>query len=145
MPVRPATAEDATAIAILEAEGRDGSPWTRAAVELMLERGDDSVVLVAEQDGTPLGFLLGTAIADEGEVLMVRVDPAARRRGLARALMDAAEGTWRDRDVTQAFLEVHVDNLAARALYEALGWQEAGRRAAYYADGGDALVLRKAL
>lgn len=145
MTVRPATPDDADAIARLEAEGRDGSAWTRAAVELMLEQGDDSVVLVAEHGGEVAGFLLGTAIADEGEVMMVRVSPDARRLGLGRALMEAAEQAWRDREVTKAFLEVRVDNAAARALYATLGWAEVGRRRAYYDDGEDALVLRRDL
>jgi ribosomal-protein-alanine N-acetyltransferase len=43
------------------------------------------------------------------------------------------------------FLEVAEGNAAARALYGAAGFAEAGRRRRYYADGGDALVLRREL
>jgi ribosomal-protein-alanine N-acetyltransferase len=43
------------------------------------------------------------------------------------------------------FLEVSEANGAARALYAAAGFEEAGRRRRYYADGSDALVLRRAL
>jgi ribosomal-protein-alanine N-acetyltransferase len=39
------------------------------------------------------------------------------------------------------FLEVAAQNTAARSLYAALGFTEAGRRSAYYEDGGDALLL----
>jgi ribosomal-protein-alanine N-acetyltransferase len=35
-----------------------------------------------------------------------------------------------------------VRNRAARALYEAAGFQEVGRRRGYYASGEDALILR---
>ncbi len=145
MPVRDATTDDAPTIARIEAEGEEGSAWTRAAVELMLERGDDALVLLAESDDGPVGFLLGTAIADEGEVLMVRVLPTARRAGHGRALMDAAVTRWQQRGVTQAFLEVHETNTAAQALYQAQGWAPVGRRAHYYRDGGDAIILRKPL
>lgn len=140
MPVRPATLADADAIARLEAG--EGSAWGRAAIELMLERGDDTVCCVACVDDVVVGYVLATAIVDEGEILMVRVAPEAQRRGLGRALMDAATATWRARGVTTGWLEVHVDNAAARALYGRLGWTEHGRRSAYYADGGDALILR---
>jgi ribosomal-protein-alanine N-acetyltransferase len=43
------------------------------------------------------------------------------------------------------FLEVAEANAAARALYAAAGFAEVGRRRRYYADGGDALVLRRGL
>jgi ribosomal-protein-alanine N-acetyltransferase len=45
-------------------------------------------------------------------------------------------------------LEVAEHNDAARALYAKLGYEEAGRRAAYYAgEGGavDAIVMRRTL
>jgi ribosomal-protein-alanine N-acetyltransferase len=45
-------------------------------------------------------------------------------------------------------LEVADDNAAARALYRKLGYEEAGRRHAYYVgEGGsvDAIVMRRTL
>lgn len=41
------------------------------------------------------------------------------------------------------FLEVSVENAAARRLYARAGYTQIGRRKAYYADGTDALVLEK--
>jgi [ribosomal protein S18]-alanine N-acetyltransferase len=43
------------------------------------------------------------------------------------------------------FLEVAVGNAPAQALYRQAGFVEAGRRPRYYADGGDALILRTPL
>ena len=43
------------------------------------------------------------------------------------------------------FLEVAVTNDAARALYAAHGFTEAGLRRHYYTDGTDALILRSTL
>jgi ribosomal-protein-alanine N-acetyltransferase len=43
------------------------------------------------------------------------------------------------------FLEVSTQNPAARGLYQRLGFTQVGRRASYYADGSDALVLAKKL
>jgi ribosomal-protein-alanine N-acetyltransferase len=42
-------------------------------------------------------------------------------------------------------LEVSETNEAARALYAGAGFAVSGRRRGYYADGSDALVLRRAL
>jgi ribosomal protein S18 acetylase RimI-like enzyme len=43
------------------------------------------------------------------------------------------------------FLEVAAGNFPARGLYEAAGFAKAGVRPGYYADGGDAVVLRLGL
>jgi ribosomal protein S18 acetylase RimI-like enzyme len=50
---------------------------------------------------------------------------------------------------TEVFLEVSVDNAAARALYAGLGFREVGLRPDYYEEAvgaaRDALVLRRSL
>ncbi len=43
------------------------------------------------------------------------------------------------------FLEAALRNVAARGLYDAMGFAFIGQRRRYYAEGEDALVLRKAL
>ncbi len=95
------------------------------------------------------GFLLGRVVADEAELLTVAVDPDQRRAGLGHALVAAFHDTARDRGARQAVLEVAEGNRAARALYAAAGYTEAGRRRGYYRhpDGRreDALVLARAL
>jgi ribosomal-protein-alanine N-acetyltransferase len=78
------------------------------------------------------------AAAGEAELLRVAVAPGERRRGLAAALLRAAERDLAAAGVTRLFLEVRAGNTAARRLYEHAGWQSCGRRPAYYADGEDA-------
>ena len=132
--VRPLGPDDDAAAAALSARVfADG--WS--AAELARER-DRSVgrVLAAEQDGALVGYVVAWVIDDEAEILTIAVDPAARRRGVGRALVEAAlAGTRR------AHLEVRADNGAARGLYEGLGFEVVGRRAGYYADGEDALLM----
>ena len=88
------------------------------------------------------GLLLARVIMDEAEVLTLAVAPEARRQGVARGLLAAAMTAARERDARTMFLEVAVNNAAAQALYRQAGFVEAGRRSRYYADGGDALILR---
>lgn len=52
--------------------------------------------------------------------------PVERGRGRVRALMAAGEQRIRDRGLTWATLSVEVDNDAARALYERLGYDADG-------------------
>ncbi|MDE2199943.1 MAG: GNAT family N-acetyltransferase [Rhodospirillales bacterium] len=89
------------------------------------------------------GFLLARVAADEAEILTVAVAPEARRKGLARALLEAAAGTAASRGARRLFLEVATTNAAARALYAGCGFAEIGRRPRYYPGGGDALVLAR--
>jgi ribosomal-protein-alanine N-acetyltransferase len=73
------------------------------------------------------------------------VAPAARRRGLGTRLLDAAMALATAHGARVAFLEVSIGNAAARTLYARAGFIPTGRRPRYYADGTDALVLRRRL
>jgi ribosomal protein S18 acetylase RimI-like enzyme len=52
------------------------------------------------------------------------VDAAARRKGVARALLDAAADFAREDGAAGICLETTLDNAAARALYRGAGWHE---------------------
>ena len=88
------------------------------------------------------GMLLGRMAADEAEVLTLAVLPERRCQGLGRALLDAAMAEVRRRGAARLTLEVAVDNVAARRLYQSAGFAQVGRRDRYYANGSDALVLQ---
>jgi ribosomal-protein-alanine N-acetyltransferase len=92
----------------------------------------------------PAGLMLGWVVRDEAEILTMAVGPDHRRRGVGRALLDAALEVASARGAAAIFLEVREDNEAARALYAQAGFTEAGRRQGYYS-GVDALVLRRNL
>jgi [ribosomal protein S18]-alanine N-acetyltransferase len=84
------------------------------------------------------GFAIDRTVVDESELLLLGVDPAARRRGVATALLQDWETMARERGVTRLFLEMREDN-EARALYEQFGFREIALRKAYYR-GGDGLL-----
>ncbi|MFV2121938.1 GNAT family N-acetyltransferase, partial [Streptomyces sp. Act-28] len=54
--------------------------------------------------------------------MAVEVDPAHRRRGLARAVMAALAGRAREEGASAAWLQVETDNDAARELYDGMGF-----------------------
>ncbi|HZZ65001.1 MAG TPA: GNAT family N-acetyltransferase [Candidatus Baltobacteraceae bacterium] len=87
------------------------------------------VMLVAEREGKPLGFLLMLdSMPDEvtrmpqAFVAYMAVEPLARRRGIASRLLAAAEDEARRRGLPYMGLMVTETNAAARALYERAGY-----------------------
>ena len=104
---------------------------------------------LATDNGAPAGMVIGRVAADECEILTLGVLPAARRRGIAKALLDSLIAAMDPVGVRRMFLEVGDSNTAARRLYESRRFHEVARRPAYYGSpsGGrvDALVLRRDL
>jgi ribosomal-protein-alanine N-acetyltransferase len=137
------TAAETPAMAAAHALAFEAS-WREDEFEDLLE--GEGIYGFLARDDEPLGVILCRIAAEEVEVLTLGVAPTARRNGVAQALMAAALGVARQRCVAQAFLEVAVDNDAAIALYERLGFNQAGRRLHYYDRGEagrmDALVMR---
>ena len=88
------------------------------------------------------GFVLFRVAADEAEILTLAVRPDQRRRGIGRALLDAAAESAARSGARSLFLEVAEDNEPASRLYTSAGFQEVGRRPRYYPGGRNALVLQ---
>lgn len=94
-------------------------------------------------------FLLGRALVGEAEILTLATEPEMRRRGLGRDLLIDFIEISRSESCDRIFLEVASDNAAARALYAAAGFVEAGTRPRYYAREGrpnvDAILMQRDL
>jgi ribosomal-protein-alanine N-acetyltransferase len=144
MKLLRATQAECEAMAAAHAAAFGEKAWRDDEFEDLLE-GAGIYGFLAEDDG-PLGLILCRIAGDEVEILTLGVPPAARRRGVALALMLAGLETARKAGVAEAFLEVAVDNEAAIGLYALLGFRESGLRKAYYDLGPagfmDALVMR---
>jgi len=145
MRIVRATASECEAMAEAHLQAFAGKAWRDDEFEDLLE-GEGIFGFLAASDAAPLGVILCRVAGGEMEVLTVGVTPAARRRGVGRALMAAALPPARQRGATQVFLEVAVDNDPAIALYETLGFRKTGLRKSYYDRGAegvmDALVMR---
>jgi ribosomal-protein-alanine N-acetyltransferase len=139
--MKAATVADAPALAVLHAAAfPPEEAWGPDAIRLMLEMPGAFGLHLPGQ-----GFILARVAAEEAEILTFAVAPAARRGGHGGALLAAAMAGALARGAGAMFLEVSERNAAARALYAAAGFAEVGRRRRYYADGADALVLRRSL
>jgi GNAT superfamily N-acetyltransferase len=90
-----------------------------------LPRGDGSFYLVAWEGGEPVGHA-HLALSDPPELQDVSVLPGHRRRGVASALTRAAEQEALARGHAVLTLTVGIANEGAQALYQALGYRDAG-------------------
>ncbi|WP_027007479.1 GNAT family N-acetyltransferase [Conexibacter woesei] len=126
--IRPATADDARALAELEVRA-----WRWAYVDFVAEedmitiadrverwseRGVDGA-FVAEVDGRVVGVV---QVDDEGQLRGLYVEPAAQGAGLGAELHDHALEELRRRGVDDATLWVFEANGHARGFYERRGW-----------------------
>ncbi len=142
--IRPARAADAARIAPIE-QRCFSDPWSAAAFEEVF-RFPLGIGLVAEADRRIGGYLVGRAVAGEGEIMNLAVAPEHRREGLGSRLLEEGLALLQARGARQVYLEVRAGNDGARALYEGRGFRQVGRRSGYYRNPvEDAIVLRLAL
>ena len=124
-----------------------GEAWTLPQLEGAFSL-PGVTLLLARLDDAAAGFALVRTVLDEAELLLLAVRPGQRRRGIARALLDAGLQAAAANGAAHLHLEVR-DGNPARILYEARGLAEVGRRRAYYhgIDGSshDAITLSRRL
>ena len=135
MQIRRASADDIARVAPLFDAYRSfyGQPSDIARADAFLrERHDrgESALLLAERDGGVVGFThlypLFSSVRTARVWLLndLFVADAARRQGVARALLDGAAAFAREQGAAGLMLETTRDNAPARALYRAAGWNE---------------------
>ena len=153
--VRPAQPADAAALVQLGAAvGREPEGWLIASASWRsvaderrylraMKRFPDAAVLVADDEGLVVGRLsiardqhpASKHVADLG--LMVAA--SHRRRGIGRALLDAAVAWARDAGVRKLELHVFPHNEPAIRLYEDFGFEREGYRRGHYRRGREYL------
>jgi ribosomal-protein-alanine N-acetyltransferase len=80
-----------------------------------------------------------------GHILNIAVDPAYRRKGLGKRLLEYALDYCRQLGAERVELEVRTGNSAAIALYQKYGFVIRERVPFYYSDGEDAFVMVREL
>ncbi len=145
--LRPMTRKDLDRVAQLET-GIFPDPWSRKAFEHEVLAGSISWPRVAEDatSGVILAYMVAWFAADEVHLANLAVAPAARRRGLAQAMLDSLIAEGRRRRARMVLLEVRRSNAAAKRLYRKNGFYTLMVRGEYYRDNKeDALVMIKPL
>jgi ribosomal protein S18 acetylase RimI-like enzyme len=130
--IRPATVQDAAAIASIQARGwrwaygdfiaPEDMPDAAERAPVFRELAATGAVRVFDQDDTVVGF----ASVAEDELTSLYVDPAAQGAGVGSRLLADAEERIRAAGHPRAWLYVYADNGQGRAFYERHGWRLVG-------------------
>lgn len=84
------------------------------------------------------GFVICRTIV-EGECEIMHM--ACNLPGKGKVLMQEWLKWAAFKNIKKVLLECHHDNAAAQNLYKKMGFKETSRRARYYRDGGDAILM----
>jgi ribosomal-protein-alanine N-acetyltransferase len=143
--VRPAQEADLAAIHAIECASF-GDPWSLEGFRDLLDHPRARMEVAVGADAQVLGYAVAWYVADESEIANIAVDPSARHRGVGSLLLDRILRAAAEFGAKTVFLEVRVSNDEARTLYEARGFEVAGRRTKYYRKPDeDALIMRRTL
>jgi ribosomal-protein-alanine N-acetyltransferase len=128
---RPLVEADLDRVAAIE-RAAFSDPWPRRSFEELLAQQHVRALALGADPGRLSGYALFSLVAGEGEILNFAVDPAVRRRGLGRRLLDAVLDAMRSAGTTAVFLEVRQSNDAAQRLYAGVGFRAVALRRGYY-------------
>lgn len=141
--VRSARPEEWDTVGALTVDGYatdgHGSPGYESALQDAASRAAEAELLVAaDPDGTILGTVtwcpVGSAWrematdAGQGEFRMLTTSPAARRRGVARALVDACLDRARTAGMSEIMICSGATMTKAHELYRSLGFERVPER-----------------
>jgi ribosomal-protein-alanine N-acetyltransferase len=116
------------------------TPWSLGMFVLELSKPSGICLAAIDSTGALAGYLICSRYDQVWHLMNLAIDPPARRRGLATALLRRLlEQAGPDEQYT---LEVRLSNDPAIALYERFGFRPAGTRHRYYQDTGeDAMIM----
>lgn len=139
--LRSAAPADIDALVLLEARLFGDDAWSRDS--LAGEVGVlDRRVVVASVDGEVRGYAVTMATHDTVDLARIAVDTVDQRRGLGTAMLHDLIEHCRGERRREMLLEVAADNAGALTFYSRHGFREIARRAHYYTDGREAIVMR---
>jgi len=99
------------------------------------------IMLVADFEGSLVGFFSGRMIMAEFELFSLAVLLQFRRQGIGQQLLHDGLALIKRSGALGCFLEVRRANIAARSLYAANGFKEIGIRRNYYHNPDDDAVM----
>jgi len=92
------------------------------------------------------GYICFWMFDSEIQLINIAVHPYKRGQGLGHYLITELIESGFSKGINSIWLEVRPSNLAARKLYQNLGFEEMSRKARYYRDTGeDAITMTLAL
>ena len=143
MSVREWTVGDLSTIAEIE-RACFAESWSEETLRDAFSR-DNYFALVLETDGKIVGYACGTILFEIAELPRIAVLKEYRGKGFGGVLMERFFDVVKNRGAERVFLEVRVSNDAAIGLYLSRGFEKTRVRKKYYANGEDAVEMKKEL
>ncbi len=147
MLIRAATPDDVPSIRALERQADTAAHWAEREYDALFAADVPAriaLVTIGESNTARVdGFVIARCVTEEWEIENIVVAQERHRTGIATKLVQQMLLRARTAGATSVLLEVRESNLAARRLYEKVGFSEQGRRSNYYRDPSeDGLVLQ---
>jgi ribosomal protein S18 acetylase RimI-like enzyme len=99
--------------------------------------------IVAEINGTPVGFCMTAIERADGYIITMDVLSEFRRHGVGAALLQEAEARMAEQGVLEVRLETAVDNASGIAFWKKHGYRTKTIRKGYYPGNRDAFSMLK--
>ena len=98
---------------------------------------------VVESAGELCGYAGLSISGIDADIQTIAIADSFQGKGIGRKLLNQLVARSRELGVTYIFLEVRSDNTSALSMYSSFGFAEISKRAKYYPDGTDAVILRR--
>jgi ribosomal-protein-alanine N-acetyltransferase len=113
--------------------------WTPKRVGKAI-RSPDTIGIIANLDSALSGFAMMHFGDENAHLNLLAVEPAYRRRGIGRDMLDWLDESCLVAGIRRISLEVRADNTSAIRFYESLGYKSGERIPRYYC--GEEAALR---
>lgn len=115
-------------------------PWTETGFFSFLIR-QDTLFLVAEEEGHIAGYCGVVIVPDEGDITNVAVAKDQQGKGIGRKLVEELVVRAGQAGASKLYLEVRRSNERAIRLYEKAGFVQNGLRRDYYEEPKEDAIL----
>lgn len=132
------------ALALEESSFDKADQFNLATYKRALKRTNSWFVLLNQRNQVLASLmLLNRKNSNKLRLYSIAVNPAFKGNGIGKYLLAWLNNFAKNESYTQITLEVNVENEPAIKFYQAQGFNLIGKRANYYADGADALLMSK--
>ncbi len=117
-------------------------PWSRALFLKDIKENKNAYFITLRVNGSLAAYGGFWLLQDEINIVTAAVHPEQRKKGYGRLVLQTLLEEGQKQGAKIATLEVRTGNIAARTLYESLGFIQVAVRKKYYSDNGeDAIVM----
>lgn len=142
--IRKGSKKDIKGMAMIE-DMSFSNAWTEEMIMRDVEENKKfSTYIVAELGDEIVGYIGFWSIVDECQINTIAVSPFFRRQRIGTILLNTALRATEDVGIKTWTLELRTGNLAAKGLYESMGFMEEAVRKDYYSNPvEDAILMRR--